>query len=189
MSYKWNNEKKLISLDCEGKEGVLNFTTESEKAIVYLNEGDIEKVIYKCSGEETVITKKDRFHIVVGEGNSQRDVYHYLKPKGPAPQMRLGITKHNGRGTWSSLPHDFELNTEPGFEEIFFYILEGGTQKAIQRGEGVWYDNSPVNDCWLVKNKTFGMVPMGYHPIVGEPDVSVSYVWVYICKKPEWEKI
>ena len=32
MSYKWNNEKKLISLDCEGEEDVLNFTTESRKS-------------------------------------------------------------------------------------------------------------------------------------------------------------
>ena len=47
MSYKWSNEKKLTSLDCEGEEDVLNFTTEYENAIVHLNEGDIEKVIYK----------------------------------------------------------------------------------------------------------------------------------------------
>ena len=40
-----------------------------------------------------------------------------------------------------------------------------------------------------IEDKTFGMVPMGYHPVVGEPGVSVSYIWVYLCKKPEWEKI
>ena len=26
-------------------------------------------------------------------------------------------------------------------------------------------------------------------PVVGEPGVHVSYIWVYLCKKPEWEKI
>jgi len=116
-------------------------------------------------------------------------VYHYLKPNGPAPTMRLGITKHKGVATWSSLPHDFELNTEAGFEEIFFYILEGGPKRAIQVGKGVWYDNKRVDSAWIVENKSFGVVPMGYHPVAGFPKVRVSYVWVYLAKKKKWEKV
>ena len=103
--------------------------------------------------------------------------------------MRLGITQHRGQGTWSSLPHAFELHTEPGFEEVFFYLLDGSPQRAIQVGRGVWQDNSPVDAIWPVSDRTFGVVPMGYHPVVGEPGVRVSYVWVYLAKKKAWEKI
>ena len=74
-------------------------------------------VIHRHEGLETVVHRSDAHHIVVGDGNSERDVYHFLKPNGPAPQLRLGLTTHRGLGTWSSLPHDFELNLEPGFEE------------------------------------------------------------------------
>jgi hypothetical protein len=30
---------------------------------------------------------------------------------------------------------------------------------------------------------------MGYHPVVGEPGVHISYVWVYLAKYPRWEKV
>ncbi|EKD47808.1 MAG: hypothetical protein ACD_65C00280G0003, partial [uncultured bacterium] len=106
-----------------------------------------------------------------------------------APMMRLGITKHCGLGTWSSLPHDFELNTEPDFEEVFFYLIEGGPKRGFQVGRGVWHDNSEVDGVWPIKDRTFSTVPMGYHPVVGEPHANVSYIWVYLVKKPHWEKI
>ena len=103
--------------------------------------------------------------------------------------MRVGITHHRGTGTWSSLPHDFELNTEAGFEEVFFYILKGKPMRALQLGRGVWFDNSAVDDVWPIAHETFGTVPMGYHPVVGEPGVNVSYVWVYLAKHARWEKV
>ena len=189
MSYRWVNNKVLDSLDTRGSNNELIFSTETEKAIVQIVDSDIESVKYEYNNQSFLIDKKERHHIVVGKGNAQRNVYHYLKPGGPAPMMRLGITKHIGEGTWSSLPHDFELNTEPGFEEVFFYLLKGTTQKAIQRGKGVWYTNESVDGAWVVDDRTFGTVPMGYHPVVGEPGVHVSYIWIYLCKKPEWEKI
>jgi 5-deoxy-D-glucuronate isomerase len=189
MSYQWVNKKILNSLLVRGNHDKLIFESESEKATIKIYDNDIESVVFEHNNATFTIDKKERYHIVVGEGNSKRDVYHFLKPGGPAPMMRLGITKHIGEGTWSSLPHDFELNTEPGFEEVFFYLLQGKSQKAIQRGKGVWYTNEPVDDAWLVEDRTFGTVPMGYHPVVGEPSVHVSYIWVYLCKKPEWEKI
>jgi 5-deoxy-D-glucuronate isomerase len=92
-------------------------------------------------------------------------------------------------GTWSSLPHDFELNTEAGFEEVFFYIASGTTARGIQLGRGVWHDNSPVDAVWPFADREFGTVPMGYHPVVGEPGVQISYVWVYLAKHPRWEKV
>lgn len=187
--YLWNNKKTLKTLTAKGEGDTLIFKTNTEKAEVYLKDGDIEKVIFSYKKAQTVIGKKQRHHIVVGEGNHKRDVYHYLKPNGPAPTMRLGITKHKGVGTWSSLPHDFELNTEPNFEEVFFYLLKGGSKRAIQVGRGVWYDNTNVDTVWPVKDYSFSTIPMGFHPVAGEPDVHVSYVWVYLAKKKEWEKI
>ena len=196
MKY-WSNKPKLNTLSAAATvktvkgNKVLTFITSSERADVFLTvEGDIERVLFFAHGKgHSEIQASSAQHIIVGEGNWERDVYHFLKPGGPAPTMRLGITKHRGFGTWSSLPHDFELNTESGFEEIFFYILKGGGQRAIQVGRGVWHDNTPVDGVWTVNNNTFGTVPMGYHPIVGEPGVHVSYIWVYLAKYPRWEKI
>jgi len=189
MSYPWSNPIKLDVLQAKGGDSKLFFITDKEEAEVYLKDQDITKVVHRAGGAETIIKPSDCSHIVVGAGNTRRDVYHYLKPKGPALELRLGITKHTGAGTWSSLPHDFELNLEPGFEEVFFYLIAGGKRRAIQVGEGVWHDNSKANGCWLVKDRTFSTIPMGYHPVVGEPDSKVHYVWVYVCKKPTWEKI
>jgi len=139
---------------------------------------------------DKTIAAADAKHIVVGAGNWERDVYHYLIPN-PAPhlQLRLGITIHRGAGTWSSLPHDFENAPEAGFEEVFFYLLEGTTQRAIQVGRGLWEDGGAVDEVWAVGDREFGAVPMGYHPVVGEPGVQVKYIWAYLAKKQAWEKI
>jgi len=190
MTYPWINEVKLDTLRVTGADGALVFQTQTEQAQVYLIGGDIAKVVFTDEkGQSSTILARDAHAIVVGEGNAERDVYHYLKPGGPAPTMRLGITKHRGLGTWSSLPHDFENHTEPGFEEVFFYLMEGKTKRGIQVGKGVWFDNSAVDACWPIRHETFGTVPMGYHPVVGEPGVHVSYVWVYLAKKKSWEKV
>lgn len=191
----WSNEPKLDLLRAArmvGYDNVLIFNTGTERAKVVLEDGDIKEVIFVGDEnlEPVVIKRTDAHGVVVGRGNNEmRDVIHFLKPGGPALTMRLGITKHRGLGTWSSLPHDFELNTEPGFEEVFFYLLKGRNQSAIQVGKGVWHDNTPVDDVWKVYNRTFGTVPMGYHPVVGEPGVHVSYVWCYLAKHKRWEKI
>jgi len=189
MSYPWCNEKRLITLRAGGDRDVLIYEAGAERAEVHLQGKDIGKVVFHSGGKGKVIESKDAHHIVVGEGNVQRDVYHYLKPGGPAPRLRMGITKHRGPGTWSSLPHPFELNPEPGFEEVFFYLLDGATKRAWQVGKGVWHDMSPVDAAWAVKDRSFSTIPMGFHPVVGEPGVHVSYVWAYLVKKKEWEKI
>ena len=91
--------------------------------------------------------------------------------------------------TWSSLPHPFENHSEPDFEEVFFYLLSGGSKRALQVGRGLWADGSKVDAAWLVADRTFSVIPMGYHPLVAEPGVTASYVWAYLAKKKEWEKI
>lgn len=190
MAYDWSNVARLDTLKITGENDVLVFEAPGERAEVYLTDGLIDKVVFSVPGGSPVVIRASEAHaLVVGSGNAERDVYHYLKPGGSAPTMRLGITVHRGEGTWSSLPHEFELHTEPGFEEIFFYILKGASGRGIQVGKGVWFDNAPVDTVWPIKNHTFGTVPMGYHPVVGEPGVHVSYVWAYLAKKKTWEKV
>ena len=189
MSYPWNNEENLLTLKVSGASDVLVFETGEEKAEVHLADGNIARVDCTLSGATAIVDREHAHHVVVGEGNAQRDVYHYLKPNGPAPFLRLGITKHRGYGTWSSLPHPFELKPELGFEEVFFYLLEGASGKAIQVGKGVWCDGTPVDRAWFVHDHSWSTIPMGYHPVVGEPGVHVSYIWAYLAKKKHWEKI
>lgn len=189
MSYPWNNQKRLAALQAEGAEDILTFSTDGDSVKVYIEGGDIRRVVCTVMDHTTTIENAQAHHIVVGEENFQRDVYHYLKPGGPSRFLRLGITKHRGYGTWSSLPHPFELNGEPGFEEVFFYLLSGGPQRAVQIGKGVWYDGTVADDAWFVYNHSWSTIPMGYHPVVGEPHVHVSYIWAYLAKKGEWEKI
>jgi len=188
--YQWSYKVGLETLRVEGKDSVLVFSVGREMAEVSLKDGDIAKVVVKNSSLEKILLRpSDAKHVVVGAGNTRRDVYHWLTPGGPTTTMRLGITKHLGAGTWSSLPHNFELNLEPGFEEVFFYLLQGGSKRAFQVGRGMWSNGEKVDAVWPVKNNQFSTIPMGYHPVVGEPGVVVSYVWVYLVKHKRWEKI
>ncbi len=189
MSYPWSNRYNLKTLKVKGEGDLLTFETPSEKAEVYLKNNSIEKVSVTADGKKDLISFSESHHIVVGEGNFKRDVYHFLTPKGLAPHLRLGLTQHQGLGTWSSLPHPFELKPELGFEELFFYLLHGGSERALQVGKGVWCDGAQVDAAWFVQDRSWGVIPMGYHPVVGEPQVHVSYVWAYLAKKKEWEKI
>lgn len=188
-NYLWNNKIKLQELHAIGENNRLIFQAGQQKAEVYIKGQGIDYVTYHDSSGETLININQAHRITVGSGNWQREVFHFLVPSGPAPTLRLGFTTHSGEGSWSSLPHDFELNTEPGFEEIFFYLLNGGSRRAIQVGRGVWLDNEPVDSVWPVKHETFSCIPMGYHPVVGEPGVVVVYIWAYLAKYPRWEKV
>ena len=190
MTYSWCNKKRLDTLNVEGANGVLKFHSPGEDCTVHLAEGTISKVVFAAGGKQAVeISAKDAKSYVIGDGNATRDVIHFLAPGGPAPTMRVGITHHRGTGTWSSLPHDFELNTEAGFEEVFFYLLKGKPMRAWQIGRGVWFDNSAVDEIWPIGHESFGTVPMGYHPVIGEPGVNVAYVWAYLAKHKRWEKV
>ncbi|MEK7208944.1 MAG: 5-deoxy-glucuronate isomerase [Patescibacteria group bacterium] len=190
MTYKWSNKNHLKTLSVFGQDNLLIFKTKTEKAQVHLKNNNIDKVIFVGpNNKKTILSITDAKKVVVGESNFCRDVYHWLKPGGPAPIMRLGITIHRGEGTWSSLPHYFELSLEPGFEEVFFHLIKGGSGRAIQLGRGMWSNGDKVDDLWPVTDRQFSTVPMGYHPVVGEPGVHVSYIWVYLAKHSRWEKI
>lgn len=191
--YPYLKKAPLMDLKATGSDDRLEFTTPTERAVIYLNaDGSVQKTVHTDlkNNKENVIPHEGCHHVVVGESNWTRDVYHYLKPNDQSHlTLRLGLTVHRGEGTWSSLPHDFENHLESGFEEVFFHILHGGPQKAIQVGRGVWADGKEVDEVWPVANRTFSVIPMGYHPVVGEPKVKVTYVWAYLAKKKSWEKI
>ena len=182
----------LDQLAARGAGDELIFETPSEIAVVNFDSKNILQVkhIDKIEKSERIISPKDAKNIVVGAGNLRREVSHFLLPNPKKHlQIRLGLTMHGGLGTWSSLPHPFELKPDLGFEELFFYLTEGGSGRAIQVGSGVWHDGAPVDACWPIIDRTFGVIPMGYHPVVAEPEVQVRYIWAYLVKKPEWEKI
>ena len=146
MSYKWENEVRLDVLKVEGQDSKLFFKTDKEEAEVYLDGQDIGRVVHRHDGVETIISNENSHHVVVGKGNEERDVFHYLKPNGPAPELRLGITKHRGVGALSILPHNFELNLEPGFEESFFHLISGKNKSAIQLSESIWQRNTTIEE-------------------------------------------
>ncbi|EKD91797.1 MAG: hypothetical protein ACD_29C00371G0003 [uncultured bacterium] len=191
--YRYSKIAALPTLIAQGNEQQLIFKTQTEEAIVFLTaEGSVEKVAHKDlknkNGKEICAIKSH--HLIVGSGNCERDVYHFLLPSNePHLQLRLGITIHKGNGTWSSLPHDFENHLEKGFEEVFFYLLSGSSKRAIQVGRGMWSDGELVDEVWPIADREFSAIPMGYHPVVGEPGVQVRYVWAYLAKKKSWEKI
>lgn len=190
--YPFCKNAPLPTLQASGQDNHLVFATATERAEVKIAAGNISEVIHTdlLSGQIVTISATKAHHIVVGNGNWKRDVYHYLKPCPESHlQLRLGITIHRGTGTWSSLPHDFENAPEPGFEEVFFYLMEGATGRGIQVGRGLWEDGASVDEVWPIADRQFGAVPMGYHPVVGEPGVQVKYVWAYLAKKQAWEKI
>lgn len=191
--YPYSKTAALPNLHATGQANLLTFKTPTEEAVVTLDSlGNIAQVEHHdlTKGTKQLIKSEQAHAIVVGDGNCERDVYHYLLPSPQAHlQLRLGLTVHRGAGTWSSLPHGFEHNLENGFEEVFFYLLAGENKKAIQVGRGIWADGSSVDEAWPVEDRVFSVIPMGFHPVVGEPGVNVSYVWAYLAKKKEWEKI
>ena len=193
MSQPNVHQKELPTLKVREKDSRLFFSTPSEEAEVIISHNNrIERVIHRdlLKKNEWQVNHDDSHSIVVGADNCERDVYHFLLPSNEQHlQIRLGQTIHRGHGTWSSLPHDFENYPELGFEEAFYYLLSGGTKKAIQVGRGLWDDGSVVDAMWAVKDRQFSNIPMGFHPVVGEPGVQVSYIWAYLAKKKEWEKI
>jgi len=188
-------EEKLKDLKIEFNSQVYVIKYKNEIASIWIK--DDKPMLYRLTWNDDTAggRAKNSHHIVVGEGNLKRDVWHFSTPDGPLPTLRCGYTVHNGANTWSSTPHPFELVPEKGFEEVFLYLLSSNTTtppvtpQAIQCGVGLWQDHDGINDIWRVKDRDISAIPMGYHPVVGEPGVHVSYIWAYLAKKGGWEKI
>ena len=191
--FHYKDKLKELSVELKGDTYTIEYI--DEKVVVEINTIDIHLSQYTKSHAGIHKPKKravTAHHIVVGKANLKRDVYHFTKPGGLLPTLRCGLTVHKGANTWSSTPHPFEENPEPGFEEAFLYLLNDGIfirSTAIQLGRGMWYDGEFAFTQWQVHNRDISAIPMGYHPVVGEPGVKVAYIWAYLAKKDEWEKI
>ena len=185
-------EEKLKDLKVELDDQVYVIKYKNEMASIWIK-GDKPHTYRLTWNEDTASGQASKaHHIVVGKGNLKRDVWHFSTPDGPLPTLRCGYTVHNDANTWSSTPHPFEMNPKSGFEEVFLYLLSSGTWeagKAIQVGKGKWTDGDLVDSIWSVKDRDISAIPMGYHPVVGEPGVHVSYIWAYLAKKKSVEKL
>jgi 5-deoxy-D-glucuronate isomerase len=174
------------SIKFSGINESVSFTFGSSSGVL-----EVTGVEYELDGKRSLIDVPSVTPTIIGSGATKRSVFHFLDKQYVGNRgLRAGITIHGAKSQWSSLPHDFELNLEAGFEEVFFYGLKSEEiPGAIQIGRGVWHDMSPVDDCWFVGDRESSIIPMGYHPVVGLPGTTVSYCWAYIAKHPHWEKV
>ncbi len=175
-----------VSIKFSGINESVSFVFGSSSGVL-----DVTGVEYELDGKKFLIDVATVFPAIIGSGATKRSVFHFLDKQFVGNKgLRAGITIHSAESQWSSLPHDFELNLEEGFEELFFYGLGSDVAPgAIQVGRGVWQNFSPVDSCWFVGDRQSSIIPMGYHPIVGLPGTTVSYCWAYIAKHPHWEKV
>ena len=197
----FHHEDKLkdlkVDLMGDSKDSLYSIDYKNESvAIRILNGEPTEYSLMYNKDVKNSITKEsfDCHQIIVGAGQHQRrHVYHFATPDGILPTLRCGYTFHIGDSTWSSTPHPFELNPEEGFEEVFLYLLKTSNPTmnatAIQVGAGMWEHGKKIDEIWQVNDRDISAIPMGYHPVVGEPGVHVSYIWAYLAKKKNWEKI
>ena len=185
----FHHEDKLKDLKVKLYDDSYTIRYKHEQANIHIKDQKIDRIILSDEEQGYELAFNKAHHIVVGEGNLKRDVWHFSTPDGPLPTLRCGYTVHNGENTWSSTPHPFELKPELGFEEVFLYLLDGGQPAAIQVGGGLWENGEGIAEIWRVHDRDISAIPMGYHPVVGEPGVTVSYIWAYLAKKKEWEKI
>ena len=177
-----------LRLNKEGEFDTIRFTDikENEHVDVSLSDRPTE-IMMTIFGK--ALYSGDATHFVKGKGITERDVWHFVTRE-HATALRAGLTVH--RSAFSSTPHDFELNLEPGFEEVFVFMMPDFT-KGLLEGQGVWPDGESVDAAWPIRNRSMAQVPMGLHRVAVLPESDgrlpwLAYVWCYLCTKPEWEK-
>ena len=75
-----NNDVRLENLLYDGHDDRLVFKTKTEEAVVVFTDTAIAEVTHRdlLNKTEVKLTPPSARHLVVGEKNWQRDVYHYL---------------------------------------------------------------------------------------------------------------
>lgn len=123
------------------------------------------------------------------EGGTARHVYPLLND--PSLPFRAGLTLHATKGTWSSLPHEFEreeilLPRPMPFFEKFAYITEEPGGWGIQTRIGhLFEDKYPlegqawVNDAVTIRDRDILSIPLGSHPVCFGPGVRGGYFWIF----------
>lgn len=134
------------------------------------------------------------------KGEPENGTHRYVYPifNDPALPFRAGLTLHTKKGTWSSLPHEFEreeilLPRPMPFYEKFAYITEtpGGWGIQTRIGHlfmpGDIFSNEPdsdnsmmlVNDTVTIRDRDILDIPLGSHPVTAGPEVRLGYFWIY----------
>jgi hypothetical protein len=123
-----------------------------------------------------------------------RYVWQFIGADSDLP-FRAGLTIHKAKGTWSSLPHDFEAlymqSPKPmGFDEKFYFmtkprqewgvVLRTGHLTFKNNGLGGTFSEL-VNDIVVVRDGDNLQIPLGSHPVSGGPGVTMAYFWAYAC--------
>lgn len=126
------------------------------------------------------------FDVTRGHGLTERRVVHYTD-RSTHRRLRVGVTVH--QSVFSSLPHPFEKDPVPGFEEAFIIITPG---KGLVEMEGIM-GAIPIDEAVPVRGGDLVAVPMGWHRVVALPNADgepwpMAYVWAFLSKRPEWEK-
>lgn len=125
------------------------------------------------------------------EDGTRRYVYPLFND--PALPFRAGLTLHATKGTWSSLPHEFEreeiLTPRPmPFYEKFAYVTQEPGGWGIQTRIGhLFTDYHPlelteqrwVNDTVTIRDRDIIDIPLGSHSFTAGPGVLAGYFWVY----------
>lgn len=140
-----------------------------------------------CERPPSVVRPQDVQVHQIGEAYHARTVREVLGGGGPALRLRAGETI-NPMGHWSSWPHhEFDANPDlaPLFEEVFLYFTKPSNGWALQKREGLFCTNQPIDDVLIVHNGDAGVMPLGNHPIVAGVDSQVLYVWFYVSPIPK----
>ena len=174
--------------------------TEGRLTISWLNEGGhpvrLHNLVISDTGVdaktlgEAVIKAMEKPLVKYRKGDinegTARDVYPIFND--PALPFRAGLTVHAARGTWSSLPHEFEakeiLYTRPmPFYEYFAFITEPAGLGGVVKRNGFLFDKAGnperICDCLDIRDRDIKEIPLGYHPVSGDAGVRMMYLWVY----------
>jgi hypothetical protein len=135
------------------------------------------------------------------EDGTRRYVYPILNH--PSLPFRAGLTIHVTKGTWSSLPHEFEreeilLPRPMPFYEKVAYVTEEPGGWGIQTRIGHLYggprveplrqdyyydfgdrDSHWVNDTVTIRDRDILDIPLGSHPVCFGPGLRGGYFWIF----------
>lgn len=121
------------------------------------------------------------------EDGTAREVYPIIND--PSLPFRAGLTVHLARGTWSSLPHEFEakeiLDPKPmPFYEQFAYVTDPPGGWGIQVRMGHLFDSENSYVTWTnhtveIRDRDILSIPLGSHPVTAGPGTRLMYFWLY----------
>lgn len=145
-------------------------------------------------GYQPDFTKWDKGDLADGTAR-----YVYPLFNDPSLPFRAGLTIHATKGTWSSLPHEFEreeiLTPRPmPFREWFAYVTEEPGGQGVQLRIGHLFGEDEewgtgeymrfINDMVTVRDRDIVEIPLGSHPVTALGGTKLGYFWLYTSSGP-----